>query len=132
MRAEFGFPEIAYGMGGAGGMTRLGRHVPEAIAMEMLLLGKRISATRALDFHLINGIVEPERLLHEACAVAEHIASHPPIAVQLEMDAYRRAMDMTREQAMDYSGTLFRFQRVAYDGPGAGTGFFRKSKEIPA
>ena len=131
-RAEFGFPEIAYGMGGAGGMTRLGRHVPEAIAMEMLLLGKHISAPKALDFHLINGIVEPERLLPVARAAAERIASHPPVAVQLELDAYHRAMDMTREQAMDYSGTLFRFQRVAYDGPGAGTGSFRKGEEIRA
>ncbi len=34
-------------------------------------------------------------------------------------------MDMPREQALDYAATLFRFQRVAYEGPGQGTGFFR-------
>ena len=124
-RAEFGFPEIAYGMGGAGGLTQLGRHVPHAVAMEMLLLGDRISAAKALDVHLINRIVEPGALMQEAHGIAERIASHPPVAVQVELDAYQRAIDMTREQAVDYAGTLFRFQRVAYDGPGAGTGFFR-------
>ena len=131
-RAEFGFPEIAYGMAGAGGMVQLGRHVPQAIAMEMLLLGKRISAARALEFHLINTIVEPEQLLAEARSAAAHIASHPPVAVQLELDAYRRAMDMSHEQAMDYAGALFRFQRVAYSGPGSGTGFFRGAQEARA
>lgn len=128
-RAQFGFPEIAYGMGGAGAMTRLGRMVPQAVAMEMLLLGERIDAARALSVHLINRIVPPEQLLSEAQAMAETIAAHPPVAVQVELEAYNRAMDMPREQAMDYAGTLFRFQRVAYDGPGAGTGFFRKTDD---
>ena len=124
-RAEFGFPEIVYGMGGAGGTTRLGRHLPHAVAMEMLLLGERITAEKALAVHLVNRIVEPGALLAEARSMAGRIAAHPAVSVQLELDAYQRCMDMPREQALDYAGTLFRFQRVAYDGPGAGTGFFR-------
>jgi enoyl-CoA hydratase/carnithine racemase len=127
-RAEFGLPEIAYGMGGAGGMIQLGRHLPHAVAMEMLLLGERIDAAKALSLHLINRIAEPDALLAEALMIARRIAPHPPVAVQLELDAYRRCMDMTREQAMDYAGAMFRFQRVAYDGPGAGTGFFRNGE----
>jgi enoyl-CoA hydratase/carnithine racemase len=128
-RATFGLPEIAYGMGGAGAMTRLGCHVPHAVAMEMLLLGERIDAARALAVHLINRIVEPDALMAEARAMAERIAAHPSVAVQVELDTYQRAMDMSREQAMDYVGALFRFQRVAYDGPGAGTGFFRNGED---
>lgn len=123
--AEFGFPEIAYGMGGAGGLTRLGRHIPHALAMEMLLLGERIGAQKAQEAHLVNRIVPADRLMAEAGRMARTIAAHPSVAVQLEMDAYNRAMDMPREQAVDYAATLFRFQRVAYDGPGKGTGFFR-------
>ncbi|KAF0232098.1 MAG: enoyl-CoA [Beijerinckiaceae bacterium] len=128
-RAEFGLPEIRYGMGGAGGMTRLGRHIPHTVAMEMLLLGERIDAGKAEAVHLVNRIVSVEALMAEARGWAERIAGHPAVAVQLELDAYARCMDMTREQALDYAGTLFRFQRVAYDGPGAGTGFFRASPE---
>lgn len=126
--ARFGFPEIAYGMGGAGGMTRLGRHIPHALAMEMLLLGQRIDAARALDVHMINRIALQGVLMTEAKTMADVIAAHPPVAVQVELDAYNRCMDMPREQAADYVGTLFRFQRVAYDGPGAGTGFFRNGE----
>ena len=124
--AQFGFPEVAYGMGGAGGMTRLGRHVPHAVAMEMLLLGERVTAARAREVGLVNRIADPGALLAEAQAVAARIAAHPPTAVALEMDAYARGMDMPAEQAMDYAATLFRFQRVAYAGPGAGTGFWGK------
>lgn len=129
-RAVFGFPEIAYGMGGAGAMTRLGRHVPQAVAMEMLLLGLRIDAARALAVNLINRVVAPDDLAATAQAMAEAIAAHPPAAVQIELDAYQRAMDMSREQAMDYAGTLFRFQRVADIGPGGQAGFFRPNDGV--
>lgn len=112
-RAEFGFPEIAYGMGGAGGMTRLGRHVPHAVAMEMLLLGERMGAERAREVGLVNRVVPPDELFPAARAMAARVAAHPPEAVALELDAYNRAMDMPREQAADYAGALFRFQRVA-------------------
>lgn len=127
--AEFGFPEIAYGMGGAGGLTRLGRHIPHSVAMEMLLLGERIGADKALAVHLVNRIVPATSLMTEARKLADRIAAHPLVAVQVEMDAYQRAMDMSREAAVDYAATLFRLQRVAYDGPGKGTGFFRNGDD---
>ncbi|WP_417769252.1 enoyl-CoA hydratase/isomerase family protein [Stappia sp.] len=128
-RAQFGFPEISYGMGGAGAMTRLGRHLPRALAMEMLLLGERLDAQTALRHHLVNRVVAPDALTAAAREMAQRIASHPPVAIQVELEGYERAMDMSREQAADYAGILFRFQRVAWDGPGAGTGFFRTPSE---
>jgi enoyl-CoA hydratase/carnithine racemase len=129
-RAEFGFPEIAYGMGGAGAMTRLGQHLPRALAMELLLLGNRIDAQTALRYHLVNRVVAADQLKDAAMDMAARIASLPPVAVQVELEGYNRAMDMTREEAADYAGLLFRFQRVAWDGPGAGTGFFRSGEPV--
>lgn len=127
--AEFGFPEIAYGMAGAGGLTRLAALIPQAVAMEMLLLGERIAADRALSAHLINRVVARDGLMPAARVMAERIAGHPPVAVRLEMEVTERARDMTRDQAIDYAATLFRFQRVAYQGYGAGTGFFGTKHE---
>lgn len=117
-RAEFGFPEIAYGMGGAGGTARLGLQIPHVVAMEMLLVGDRIGAERALAVNLVNRIVPEDRLAAEARAIADRIAAHPPVAVRVEMEAYARAQEMTREQAIDYVGTLFRLQRLGYPGEG--------------
>ena len=55
--AKFGFPEVAYGMGGAGGSTRLGRHIPHVWAMWMLLTGEPIDAAEALRINLVNRVV---------------------------------------------------------------------------
>jgi hypothetical protein len=44
------------------------------------------------------------------------------------MEAYDRAGQMPSEQAIDYVGTLFRLQRIAYAGYGAGTGFLDKDE----
>jgi enoyl-CoA hydratase/carnithine racemase len=115
--AEFGFPEIAYGMAGAGGMTRLGRQVPHAVAMEMLLLGERIGAARAAEVGLVNRVVAADALMAQAHQWAKRIAAHPPAAVALELDVYRRAMDMTAEHAMDHAAALFRFQSAASEAP---------------
>jgi len=96
--ARFGFPEIAYGMGGAGGVTRLGRQIPHIHAMWML-----------------NEIVAPEKLMTRAREVAGRIARHPAMAVRVEMEAYYRGLDMSRDEALAFSGHLYRLQRAVQD-----------------
>ncbi len=113
--ARFGFPEIKYGMGGAGGVTRLGRQIPHAVAMSMLLTGDDLPADAALHHGMINEIVPPGDLMARAGAIAQKIASHPPIAVRTEMEAYYRGIDMSRDEAIAFSGHLYRLQRAACD-----------------
>ena len=74
-KARFGMPEIAYGMPGAGGVTRLGRQIPQTAALWMALTGEAISAEEARRCFLINEIVEPEQLIERARQVAGRIAS---------------------------------------------------------
>jgi enoyl-CoA hydratase/carnithine racemase len=113
--ARFGLPEIKYGMAGASGVVRLGRHLPPAAALWLSLTGESFSAEEALRQNLINEIVGPERLLTRAREIAAIIAGHPPIAVRVEMEAFYRAQDMTREQAAAFTGHLYRLQRAAMD-----------------
>lgn len=113
--ARFGLPEIAYGMGGAGGSTRLDRHMPPVAAMWLALTGEPFDADTALRYNLINEIVLPEQLMIRAQQVASLIARHPPLAVRTEMEASFSAQDLTREQALSYVGNLYRLQRVAFD-----------------
>ncbi|GAB5470858.1 MAG: enoyl-CoA hydratase/isomerase family protein [Rhodospirillales bacterium] len=112
--ALLGFPEVAYGMGGAGGTTQLCRHLPQAVALWMLLTGEPLTAEDALKHDLINEIVPRERLLERAFEVAEVIAGHPPIAVRVEMEVVKRAMDLPRQEAINLSMHLYRLQRAAY------------------
>jgi enoyl-CoA hydratase/carnithine racemase len=113
--ARFGLPEIAYGMAGASGSTRLGRQIPHVAAMWLALTGDPFDADTALRYNLINEIVEPDRLLARAHEIAGRIARHPAIAVRVEMEAYYRGMDMSRDQAAAFVGHLYRLQRAAMD-----------------
>lgn len=125
-RARFGLPEIAYGMGGAGGITRLGLQIPHLVAMRMLLTGEFMAAEEAARYHLVNEVVPHEELFARAMALAEKVAAQPPVAVRVEMEAYYRSFDLSRDDNLRYALNLYRLQRIGYEGYGAGTGFFKK------
>ncbi len=110
--AKFGFPEIAYGMGGAGGTSRLGLQLPHTVAMWMLLTGDAMDAEEALSHRLVNKVVSPEALMEEARSVAARIARHPPEAVRVEMEAYYRGRELSRSDALAFTKHLYRVQRM--------------------
>lgn len=112
--ARFGFPEIAYGMGGAGGMAQVGRHLPRTVAMWMLLTGEPLSAQEALKHDLINEIVQPDQLMDRAMEIAEKIAAHPPLAVRVEMEAFDRGVELSKRDAIAHTTHLYRLQRATY------------------
>jgi 2-(1,2-epoxy-1,2-dihydrophenyl)acetyl-CoA isomerase len=67
-----------------GGSTyMLARAVGRARAMEMMLLGEKIPAARALDWGLINRVTTPETLMDEAKALAQALASGPTKTLSL-------------------------------------------------
>ena len=106
--AVFGQPEIDIGvMPGAGGTQRLTRAVGKAVAMEMVLAGRRLSAREALGYGLVNKVVAVEAWFDEALALAETVAKKAPLAVQLAKEAVSRAPDMDLETALDYERRLF-------------------------
>lgn len=114
--AKFGFPEIFYGMGGAGGSTRLSRFIPHTVAMEMLLTGDPLNAEQALRANLVNAVVPTDQVFAKAEEYAERIARHPLMALRVEMEATIRGMDMRRVESLDYVKNLYRMQRMAYNG----------------
>jgi len=114
-KARFGLPEIAYGMGGAGGALGLGKLIPHTAAMELLLLGDKVSAEKAERMFLINGIVEPDQLMAQAMQAATRIAAHPALGIRVEMETYQRAQDMSRSDAMAMAGHMYRMIRSVQD-----------------
>jgi enoyl-CoA hydratase/carnithine racemase len=126
-RARMGLPEVAYGMGGGGGMARLGMQLPHAVAMWHLLTGEPMTADQALAHHFINEITPVDQLKARALQVAGLIARHPPIAVRVEMEAYYRSLDLSRADNLRYANNLYRLQRMGFEGYGAGTNFLKPS-----
>jgi enoyl-CoA hydratase len=95
--ARFGQPEITIGViPGAGGTQRLTRVLGKALAMEMILNNRTLSAQEALQFGLVNRVVPTERYLAEALKLAEEIAARSPLAVR----AAKGMIDQAYEQAL--------------------------------
>lgn len=127
--ATFGFPEIAYGMGGAGGSTRVGQQIPHTAAMWMLLTGDPLNAQDALRYDLVNRVVPKDQVMAEAEAAAAKIARHPPLAIRVEMEAYYRGMDSDRLGALNYTKQLYRMQRLGIGTEKVEEAFLYKRKE---
>jgi len=81
--ARFGQPEITIGViPGAGGTQRLTHAVGKALAMEMVLNDRKLTAQEAYQYGLVNRVVPVSDYLNEALQLAEEIASRAPLAVR--------------------------------------------------
>lgn len=94
--ALFGLPEVRWGIiPGQGGTQRLPRAIPSNLALEMILTGESIPASRAYEIGLINRIVPLPKLRSTAIAMGQRIAELPPRAVQRAREAVRRGTDLS-------------------------------------
>jgi len=99
--AKFGQPEITIGViPGAGGTQRLTRAVGKAIAMEMILNNRALSAAEALQFGLINRVVPAEAYLDEALKLAEEVASRAPAAIRSAKKMINQAYEQFLGEAL--------------------------------
>jgi enoyl-CoA hydratase len=114
--AKFGQPEINLGvLPGAGGTQRLTRAVGKALAMDMILTGRVLSAREALDFGLVARVVAQEAWLDEAKRVAHEIAAKSPISVRLAKDAIDKAFETPLSAGVEFERRSFYLARAADD-----------------
>ncbi|MET6996118.1 enoyl-CoA hydratase-related protein [Chitinophaga defluvii] len=106
--ARFGQPEIKIGvMPGAGGTQRLTRAVGKALAMEMVLTGRFITAEEARQAGLINRVVPVELYLQEAVRLAAEVAAMSPLAVKMAKEAVLKAFDSSLEEGLHFERKNF-------------------------
>jgi enoyl-CoA hydratase len=81
--SRFGVPEVKRSLvPAAGGLFRLPRKIPQAIAMEMLLTGDPLTAQRMYELGFINHLTEPGQALAGALDLAKKIEVNAPLAVR--------------------------------------------------
>ena len=108
--AKFGQPEVTIGViPGAGGTQRLTHAVGKAIAMEMVLNNRTLSAQEALQYGLVNRVVPVSDTLNEALKLAEEIAARAPLAVA----AAKKMIDQSYERFL--SDGLAQEKQVFYN-----------------
>ncbi len=97
---EFGLPEMPLGIvPDAGALQRLPRRIPYNIAMEMFLLGRRMKASEAAHYGLVNKVVPKENLMEAAREWAASIAWSAPLAMQSVKEVQRAIECAPLEQA---------------------------------
>ena len=98
--AQFGLPEVKRGLvASAGGVLRLPRRIPHAVAMEIVVTGEPVSASRAFDLGLVNRVVPPGTAGAEARRLASVIAANAPLAVRTAKFLVDRSADWPLEEA---------------------------------
>lgn len=91
-RAEFALPEVTLGLvPDAGGMLRLPRRLPAVVATEMLLTGRRMAASEALRWGLVNSVVPGSALRESALSLGRKVGAFSPAAVAAVLSVSREA-----------------------------------------
>jgi enoyl-CoA hydratase/carnithine racemase len=107
--ANFGLPEVKRSLvAGAGGVFRLPRALPKAIALEMIATGDPIPAARAAQFGLVNAVVPASEVIAAALALARRVTVNAPIAVREALGVARQAYDRTEAELWEISGAASR------------------------
>ena len=98
--AEGWLPEIRLGiLPDAGGVLRLPRRVPYAIAMEWMMTSRRVSATEALQRGLYNHVLPAAEVLPKAQAIAREILQAAPLALMGLKEILNGTEELSLEQA---------------------------------
>ena len=111
--AELGLTEVRLGiMPGAGGTQRLPRLVGEARAKELILLGRRITAARAMEIGLVNEVVARDKLKATVDGLLGELAGCAPLSLISAKSAIQRGYGMPLTEALAverecYEVTLF-------------------------
>ncbi|MDY0072140.1 MAG: enoyl-CoA hydratase [Thauera sp.] len=106
--AKFGQPEVKLGiLPGAGGTQRLPRAVSKAKAMDMCLTARMMDVEEAERAGLVSRIVPADKLLDEALAAAETIASYSLPVVMMIKESVNRAFESSLNEGLLFERRVF-------------------------
>jgi enoyl-CoA hydratase len=127
--AKFGQPEINLGtFPGAGGTQRLPRAVGKAKAMDLCLTARMMDAQEAERAGLVSRVVPAGKLMEEAIAVAEKIASYSLPVAMMAKEAINRAYETTLAEGVRFERRLFHASFALEDQKEGMAAFVEKRK----
>jgi enoyl-CoA hydratase/carnithine racemase len=130
-RARFGVPEVTLGLiPGGGGTQRLPRRVGWTAAMELLLLGRLVSAERAQQLGLVNVVAAEGAAREEAGALAGRLAALPAVALRAAKRAARLAVEggVPLDEGLDAERELFLAVAASADAREGAEAFLAKRR----
>ena len=125
--AAFGLPEVKRGLvAGAGGLFRLPRALPRAVAIEMIVTGESIGAGRALALGLINRVAAAGQVDAQAHDLARIVAANAPCAVRESLWIARTAHEGSEADLSRLSGEALSRVRSGEDSREGARAFLEK------
>jgi enoyl-CoA hydratase/carnithine racemase len=114
--AVLALPDVGEGRLPGGGVTqRLARMVGVARALELVLLGSRLTATVAEQWGLLSATVAPGRLAAAVAELAGVLATRGPLALRLAKEAVVRALDLPLSEGMRVEQDLYVLLQTTVD-----------------
>jgi crotonobetainyl-CoA hydratase len=103
--AEFALPEALLGLiPDSGGLLRLPRRLPRAIAMELLLTGRRMGSLEAHRWGLVNRVVPGHEVMDSALQLASELCRAAPLSIA----AIKEVLRATESQSVPDAYQLLR------------------------
>lgn len=125
---RFGVNGVNIGLFCSTPMVALSRNIPRKQAFEMLSTGQFIDADRALDLGLINRVVPQDELATSTQAFAQMVADKLSAAVKIGKEAFYEQIEMSVEQAYEYTGDVM-VQNMMYRDTEEGIAAFLEKRD---
>jgi E-phenylitaconyl-CoA hydratase len=130
-QAVFEISEVKRGiLPGNGGTQRALKQLPYAVAMEMLLLGRRLTAQEALAYGLINKVVPFKDLMSTAEAYAQKLCENGPLALRAVKELAVRSQSIPLEDGIRLETAFQEFLRTTEDAKEGPRAFAEKRKPV--
>lgn len=129
-QASFATSGVNIGLFCSTPMVALSRNIARKQAMEMLLLGEFLPASRMAELGMINRVVPLDKLEVTSMQLARIIADKSPAAVKVGKRAFYEQAEMSLEEAYAFAGRVMAENMMAKDAE-AGIGAFTRKETMP-
>ena len=129
--ATFALPEASIGVvADSGGIIRLPRRLPRAIAMELIMTGRYADAAEMERWGLVNRVVPADKLMESALELATQVAACAPLSLQATKEIDRATEGLSDRDAFATmrSANLPAYNKV-YDSEDAAEGIASVSEK---
>jgi enoyl-CoA hydratase len=125
--AQFGITQVKWGLMPAF-TASLSKHLSPGHALELLLVGDRITAGRAWEMGFVNAVVPRNEVMAHAVELAKKIVSNAPLAVKRAKEVFYRGRTLPKEEAIELTWRLFEENEKTEDCQEGVRAFLEKRK----